>query len=476
MEVRTEGIYFISPKRGISFGGVSELTESLRLPYVTSALEMQKELEIRTGDRGKVAKEKACRWLYDRWGVNIFRGWCIDSGGIAIGNETLKDFLSAYYRGSNIRGMVTIPQYVLDKFKPNVGIDTQMEFKGLWLPRQIARFDGEALTSLAIAKSMELRAGILELTLDAYADTGYKSSFISQYQVDEAGGKISTVESPRPERGFCLADIKKPVTTLSYDGNNTELRTRLCGLQSYYLSEMFVPLPLRDLQLPTYLPSKLYIDDLTPCYCAALVQNLMSGKEPIPSIMVRDGIRSTKNESGRITFTNLRINANVLLTLRWTGECYSSPYGNIKLTKDEVIQLACTFDARPSAEWNYQNLYLFLPGILFPEMGFLVTPFEFDDEKILGATKRAIEFARAEFGLAPLLVPFLPMSWLKNSSLLKATSKVGKYPEYAQYKLSDQTIGSLIGLGAESSIERSVKLGLALAEIVSRDEIKVRKR
>jgi hypothetical protein len=362
------------------FRNVSEVSSKLKLPYACSVEQLRQSIDKRIGKKGAFARVKVVEFLKRRWGVDA-------------------DCLN-------------------------------IDLSGIWLPRQIARADGEAFLTAAIAKASGVPAGVLELTLDTYVESAYKRSFTSQYVLSEDKSTITIQECPRIEWGTSLDEI-------SFDES-----TRLIDVLRSSLSDT---LGMMD------------IVDISPIYSMILQMNIDNCGETISGVMVKiDG---------------------ALTQLYWDNEkqCYigSAKTGKkIQFSKDEVKFFASKGSARPDAKWNYENFYLFLPGILCPKMAFVVNPFEFDDLKLLAPTFSLIEKTQSMFSLPPLIIPILPFSQLDLEVINRAKSKVGKYPEYVIYLLEKESLRFFSNCSENSFLGISFEVGQKLAEIALRGEIK----
>ncbi len=365
------------------FSKPEEVKERLKLPYVRSGNDFQRQMGLRTGPVGTKARERAISFLKNRWGVDF-------------------DAL-------------------------------ELNLKGLWLPRQIARPDGEAFLTARIAQAFGIDCGILELTLDCFVDNAYKKSFIQQRILSEEEGTIRIMKSPLPKRNTSLDEIP------AGDGTN------IAQLLRSFLE--------KTLQI-------MEVDDISPAYSKALEMNLEGAlqgtNEPIDAVMVKlDGI-----------LTNFRLAS--------TEKKYLS--GNKEFSLEEMKESARLKLARPSSLWNYKNIYLLIPGILCPEAAFAVVPFEFDDAKIGGAAFSAIKRIEMIYGLPPLILPIVPSSNIDTGNLAFAKSMIGKYPEAAIFLLREATEKRILGgFSPElSPLDLCFELDSALTEIILRKEIKVR--
>ena len=94
------------------------------------------------------------------------------------------------------------------------------------------------------------------------------------------------------------------------------------------------------------------------------------------------------------------------------------------LTKEEAIELAEKNKARPDARLYYENLYLSIPGVLYPNFGLMVTPWENDDEKIQKIARKGYENAKEIAGVYPLVIPFYDVEKDENYR------KLAKYPDW----------------------------------------------
>lgn len=354
----------------------SEVREKIRLPYSCSAEDLQRQIERRRGPAGISARGRALASLKTTWGI--------DAGGFKL--------------------------------------------SGIWLPRQIARPDGEAFVTAAIAQMGGVPAGILELTLDSYVDCAYKRSFIRQVFLSEEKGSVFVEQYPAPANGTSLDELR------GNDGKS--LAESLRGLAGQSLGQAG-------------------ISDISGFYCEILAMNLSAAEKgaarAIPSVMVKMG--------GRISEFVLR------------GDRYG--FCDSEFSFSEMSELAAAGLARPSATWNYENVYLLIPGILCPEAALVVTPFELDPVKIRSAAFAAIRKMDSELGMPPLLVPMVPMSLADTPSMARAKSKLGKYPEFANYMLSRESAAAALSSGNSGFIEASFEVAESLAQIAARKEIKV---
>ncbi|MFP3950479.1 MAG: hypothetical protein ACLFUZ_05340 [Candidatus Micrarchaeia archaeon] len=120
------------------FSKPEEVKERLKLPYARSGNDFQKQIGIRNGPMGIEARKRAISSLKNSWGI--------DFGALGL------------------------------------------NLKGIWLPRQVARPDGEAFLTARIARAFGIECGILELTLDCFVDNAYKKSFVRQRILSEGEG------------------------------------------------------------------------------------------------------------------------------------------------------------------------------------------------------------------------------------------------------------------------------------------------
>jgi hypothetical protein len=364
------------------FKTAAEVSAKLKLPYACSIEQLRQSMDIRSGKIGTNARIKVVEYLKKNWGIEA------DS---------------------------------LD-----------LDLSGIWLPRQIARADGEAFLTAAIARASGMPAGVLELTLDTYVENGYKRSFTSQCILSEDESTIIIQKCPAVGWGTSLDEI------------SFEESTRLIDVLR---SSLVDTLGMMD------------IVDISPIYSKILQMNFDNGGETIPEVMVKIDdmlVQLYFDEARQI----------------YSGSTKSGQ--KIQCTKDDIKSFASKGSARPSAKWNYDEFYLFLPGILCPEMAFVVNPFEFDDPKLMEPTFSLIEKTQRMFSLPPLIIPILPFSQLDLGIINKAKSKVGKYPEYAIYLLKKGSVsGFLESLSSlDSFIDLSFRVGERLSEIIARKEIK----
>jgi len=264
----------------------------------------------------------------------------------------------------------------------------ELNLQGVVLPRQLARFDAEALMSFAIARDLGVPFGILELTLDCWMPAPYKDSFISQYVWDVDGAVILRETVPKPE----------PYTSLDALRN-------ACGEN---MAEAFRQATRQVLQMA-------YTCDLSSIYSKIVLMNLRSNGQKIGQLFVKEG--------------------NLLVPQAF----YNGRYGKYSL--EDIEGFALEGKVRPSASWNYSEFYLLLPGILCPELAYAVSPFEFDSGKIPEIARLAFKAVESTSGFCPLCVPFPPISTIDP---IRLKSKLGKYPEYAVLKT--MTPESLFGL------------------------------
>lgn len=73
------------------------------------------------------------------------------------------------------------------------------------------------------------------------------------------------------------------------------------------------------------------------------------------------------------------------------NKCYYSQKLCETLTKEEVIELAEKNKVRPDAKDYYEKLYLFIPGILYPNFVLMEVPWENEDEKIQKIARKGYE-------------------------------------------------------------------------------------
>ena len=360
----------------LRFRSASEVRTKIRLPYSCSVDDLQKQLEMRRGSAGAIARDRALVQLRKRWGI--------DAG----------DF----------------------------------RLSGIWLPRQIARPDGEAFVTAAFAQMSDMQAGILELTLDSYVDCAYKRSFTRQLFLSEKKGSVFAEKYPSAAYGTSLDELR---------GNDEKsLVQSLRGISRNALGQVG-------------------ISDISAFYSEILVMNMSSAQkgtaQPVPRVMVKS--------EGRIAEFTLR------------GDGYG--FCDTSYSFSEVSELAAAGLARPSATWNYENVYLLIPGILCPEAALIVTPFELDPVKIQSAAFAAIRKMDTELGMPPLLLPMIPMSLADTPNMAKAKSKLGKYPEYASYLLSQDSVQSVLSGSSGDFLDASFAVAESLAQIAARKEIKV---
>ncbi len=359
----------------LRFRTPADVKERIRLPYSCSAEDLQRQIEKRRGSAGISARDKALASLKTTWGI--------DAGALRL--------------------------------------------SGIWLPRQLARPDGEAFVTAALAQMSGVPAGILELTLDSYVDCAYKRSFTKQIFLSEEKGSVFAENYPSPAYGTSLDELK--------DNEGGSLVRSLRGLTRESLGNIG-------------------ISDISGFYSEILVMNLSAAQKgaacPIPGVMVKSG--------GKIREFILR------------GGKYG--FCDSEYSFSEMSELAGAGLARPSATWNYENVYLLIPGILCPEAALLVTPFELDPVKIQSAASAAIRRMVSELGLAPLLIPMIPMSLADTASMARAKSKLGKYPEFVNYQLSRESASQALGCGSGDFIDTSLDVAETLAGITARKEIK----
>ncbi|MCP4646547.1 MAG: hypothetical protein GY852_02280 [bacterium] len=365
------------------FSKPEKVREKLKLPYVRSGNDFQRQMGLRTGPVGIEARERAISFLKTKWGVDF------------------------------------------DALELNI--------KGLWLPRQIARPDGESFLTARIAQAFGIDSGILELTLDCFVDTAYKKSFIKQRILSEEEGTIRLRKAPLPKRNTSLDEIP------AEDGTNLAQRLRA-----------FLEKTLRMMDL----------EDISPVYSKALEMNLDGAtkgtNQPVDAVMLKaDGI---------------------LVTARLGPTKKNYLFGDKNFSIEKMKEYAQLKLARPSSLWNYRNIYLLIPGILCPEAAFAVVPFEFDDAKIGGAAFSAIGRIEMIYGLPPLLIPIVPTSNIDTGTLAFVKSKLGKYPELVIFLLKEETEKRILGgFSPElSPLDLCFELDNALSELILRKEIKVR--
>jgi hypothetical protein len=357
------------------FRSSADVKERIRLPYSCSAEDFQRQREARKGPAGTLARDKALAFLKQTWGI--------DAG----------DF----------------------------------NLSGIWLPRQLARPDGEAFVTSAVAKMCGVPAGIIELTLDSYVDCAYKRSFTKQAFLCEEAGKAYVEQYQKPGYGTSLDELE--------DGSGASLLESLRTLTRQALASV-------------------EISDISGFYSRILGMNLASAMkgaaQAIGNVMVKSQkrIQEFRLQDQKYCFCD---------------ESYSYA---------EMYDLAEAGLARPSATWNYENVYLLIPGILCPEAALVVTPFELDPVKIQSSAFSAIKKTTVEFGLPPLLVPMIPMSLLDTPDIGKAKSKLGKYPEFANYLLKPESVAQVISPEVDTFIDSSFAVGQSLAQIAARKEIK----
>jgi hypothetical protein len=311
------------------------------------------------------------------------------------------------------------------------GVDAgELELSGVWLPRQLARPDAEAFVTAVFAEMADMSPGILELTLDSLVDCAYKRSFINQVVLSEPEQRIFRDNGPMPENGTSLDELR---TT---DGSNISESLRTASKQV-----------LGDMN----------ISDISPFYSSVLEMNLdaaISGKVPaIDKVVLKKG--------------------KIIREFALRGDKYCCADQEYSLA--EVKEFASQKLARPSAVWNYNNVYLMLPGILCPDAALVVTPFEFDPPKIRSSALAAIKRITEITGLPPMMLPMVSMSTMGTQEINRAKSMLGKYPEYAIFMLEQDTVRSVLGSvnGSASFVEASFVISTSLSEVASRKEIKM---
>jgi hypothetical protein len=360
----------------LRFSSPAQVKEEIRLPYSCSVEDFQKQLALRSGPAGMNARSKALAFLSKSWGI--------DAGDFSL--------------------------------------------SGIWLPRQMARPDGEAFVTAAFAQMCDVSAGILELTFDAYVDCAYKRSFTKQNVLSERDGRAYLEQYPVPANGTCLDELD--------NGKGQNVMELLRATTGEFLGGVG-------------------ISDISGFYSRILGMNIAAaakGTAPaIGNVMVK-----TEKLLREFVFMEGKY--------RRAGQEYS--LGQMKELADSGL-------ARPSATWNYENIYLLIPGILCPEAALVVTPFELDELKIRSSAFSAVQEMSRNFGFPPFLVPMVPMSMVNTQNMARAKSKIGKYPEYASYLLKPESAADVISSGNGVFIDSSFAVAESLAQIAAMKEIKV---
>lgn len=121
-----------------------------------------------------------------------------------------------------------------------------------------------------------------------------------------------------------------------------------------------------------------------------------------------------------------------------------------EISKDEAIKLAEEDKAYPSAITYYENFYLFIPGILIPNLAQLATDYANDDEKIKDVAIKGFKKVKEITGVYPL-VSVIPD--LNNQEILGVKIK---YPCYLYFPFHRNELSENIKIEETDNVYKGI--------------------